>query len=471
MTSILHSVSLSGFTWDQVLPRFAGVIVLLLAFHIMYNTFFHPISNVPGPLLAKYTNFWLTKHYFQSTWMEDVVQLHKTYGPVVRIAPNEISFVDDAALKELYGTGKPNQKSSWYNTWDGPGVDISFFSTTNRDLHRRLRSRVSGTYSMSAILAMESLISEVMDLNTEVLGKIAVKGSPMRLDEWVSYFTFDVVGQISMGAPIGFLKAGKDVDDIIASIHTGFFLMSNMGYIPGQMNWLTNPVVKFLSSRFGSNKMNAFDHFITWMGERVDERMSKGLGDRRPDMLDYFINAKDSEGQPVTRSAVMMEIGNIVGAGADTTAIGILAILGQLLLNKEAFQRVRDEVDELYANHGKPGFRELEKLPYLSAVIRESTRLHPSITYQLPRVPPPQGVEIAGHHIPKTVTCGISPAAMNRSTELFGEDAAEWVPERWLPLKEGDAEEQKRLRTMEQNLTTVREVPWVCFSDSADFET
>lgn len=194
-----------------------------------------------------------------------------------------------------------------------------------------------------------------------------------------------------------------------------------------------------------------------WIYTRVDERMKAGLGDRRPDMLQYFIEAKTSNGKPMSRDEVMMELLNIVGAGADTTAIAISVVLGQLILHPDSFQRVRDEVDELH-RHLNPDellrFQALEKLSYLSAVIRESTRLHPSITYQLPRVPPPEGVQIGEYHIPSSVACGISPAAMNRSRSLFGDDAEDWVPERWLP-NDDSAEEVKRLRTMEQNLTTV----------------
>ncbi|KFZ20437.1 hypothetical protein V501_00139 [Pseudogymnoascus sp. VKM F-4519 (FW-2642)] len=156
----------------------------VFAVHIIYSTWFHLISKVPGPLLARHTEFWRTKRYFRGTWLEEVVKLHEEYGPVVRIALNEISFVfvNECGLKELYGHGKPSQKTQWYDTWVIPGMGDSFFAMTDRNIHRRLRSRVSGTYSMFAILGMEELITEVMDLNLNVLSKIAASGKPMRLD-------------------------------------------------------------------------------------------------------------------------------------------------------------------------------------------------------------------------------------------------------------------------------------------------
>lgn len=340
----------------------------------------------------------------------------------------------------------------------------SFFATTDRNIHRRIRSRVSGTYSMSAILAMEELISEVMDLNLEVLEGLVKNGKPIRIDQYVNFFTFDVVGQLSMGGTIGFLKEGKDVLGLIQSVHDGFYRMANMGHVLGKMFWFNNSVTQFFIRNFGSQRMNALSTFMGWLDQRVDQRLQDGLGDRRPDMLQYFIDGKTPDGNRVSKAEVMIEGVNILGAGADTTAVAILAVLGQLLTNDEALQKVRKEVDEAHQRLEQDPlpFKELENLPYLSAVIRESTRLHPSITYQLPRIPPPEGVRIAQFHVPNTVACGISPAAMNRSRNLFGTDADQWIPERWLP-RDDSPEEEKRLRTMEQNLTTVSRLNFRCW--------
>jgi cytochrome P450 len=465
-----YTYSILGGLTSPLAVRIYVVIFLITSVHIAYNTFLHPISNVPGPLLARYSSIWLTKRYFRGTWLEDVVQLHDRYGPVVRIAPNEVSFVDDSALHELYGHGKPNQKSQWYDTWVIPGMGDSFFATTNRKIHHRIRSRVSGTYSMTAILAMEELVSDVITLNLEKLTAVAKSSKPIRLDQYVNYFTFDVVGQLSMGGPIGFLEQEKDVDGNIASIHDGFYLMANMGHVPWKMFWFNNPISRLVRRILSGERANSFQKFLGWLETRVDQRMRDGLGDKRPDMLHYFINGKTSGGTPVSKAEVMIEGVNILGAGADTTTVAILAVFGQLLTRKGSLSKAQQEVDKAHANLEPSGFlpfRELEKLPYLTAVIRESMRLHPSITYQLPRVPPADGIQIAQYHIPSTVTCGISPAAMNRSRKLFGNDADKFVPERWIP-SDDTPEEQKRLRKMEQNLTTVSSYIAEQFMDVTD---
>lgn len=71
-------------------------------------------------------------------------------------------------------------------------------------------------------------------------------------------------------------------------------------------------------------------------------------------------------------------------------------------------------------------------LPYTVAAIREAQRLHPVIGMSLARVVPPGGAVIDGHFLPAGTTVGCVPAALHRNRALFGDNADEFVPERWL---------------------------------------
>lgn len=73
---------------------------------ILYNIFFHPLRHIPGPFLAKFSQTWRNHKYFRGTWHDDTLDLHRKHGNVVRIAPGEVSFVDEHGLKNLYGHGK-----------------------------------------------------------------------------------------------------------------------------------------------------------------------------------------------------------------------------------------------------------------------------------------------------------------------------------------------------------------------------
>lgn len=83
-------------------------IYLFLAISVLY--FFYsrvtsPLSKIPGPLYTLFSSLPLKYHEFgrsRRTWIDS---LHDKYGPVVRLAPNELSFASQEAMKEIYTSG------------------------------------------------------------------------------------------------------------------------------------------------------------------------------------------------------------------------------------------------------------------------------------------------------------------------------------------------------------------------------
>ena len=123
------------------------------------------------------------------------------------------------------------------------------------------------------------------------------------------------------------------------------------------------------------------------------------------------------------------------GAGADTTATAIRACLHAIYSRHEVLERLRIEIDELYTAHsgiGNVKYLQFKKLPYLTAVIREAMRLNPSIPFQLLRYAPPGGLVVDGKYIPPDTPVGISPLVQNREAAIWGKDADEFQPDRWL---------------------------------------
>lgn len=99
-TSLVHHV-LSNL--DASILGWAGASFLaFLVFRALYSVFLHPLRNVPGPGLAKITELWRTNRYFRGYWHRDILDLHRQYGPVVRISPNEVSIVSPELAKTIY---------------------------------------------------------------------------------------------------------------------------------------------------------------------------------------------------------------------------------------------------------------------------------------------------------------------------------------------------------------------------------
>jgi cytochrome P450 len=72
------------------------------------------------------------------------------------------------------------------------------------------------------------------------------------------------------------------------------------------------------------------------------------------------------------------------------------------------------------------------KLPYICASIKEAMRLHPSVGLSMQRHAPVEGIELAGKLIPSGHRIGMNPAVVHYDKGVFGQDADDFRPERWL---------------------------------------
>lgn len=75
---------------------------LSLIIHSLFKAYVTPLREVPGPWLARFTRIWLLKAINSRKYQDINIDLHRKYGPVVRIAPNEYSIDDLEASKIIY---------------------------------------------------------------------------------------------------------------------------------------------------------------------------------------------------------------------------------------------------------------------------------------------------------------------------------------------------------------------------------
>ena len=100
-------------------------------------------------------------------------------------------------------------------------------------------------------------------------------------------------------------------------------------------------------------------------------------------------------------------------AGADTTANALMELSHHLLQDPEKLAKLRAEIETVWPNlgpngAGAPEARELERLSYLNAVIKEGLRLSSGVITGLSRVVPPEGAKIAGMEVPGKVRIAVT---------------------------------------------------------------
>lgn len=92
-----------------------AVALLFTVIHVLRRAS-APITKLPGPAVSKFTSIWLKWKEMSALRTVYIHSLHEEYGPVVRVAPNEVSFTSWAAVKEIYcSSGSGYDKTEFYD--------------------------------------------------------------------------------------------------------------------------------------------------------------------------------------------------------------------------------------------------------------------------------------------------------------------------------------------------------------------
>ncbi|KAF9498262.1 cytochrome P450 [Pleurotus eryngii] len=164
------------------------------------------------------------------------------------------------------------------------------------------------------------------------------------------------------------------------------------------------------------------------------------------DLCTHLLEAKESIDckHVLTNDDIVANMSSIILAGHETTTSAMSRLLHILAARPELQERVREEIVSARTNNdGKDlNYRQLDNLPLLDAVCRETLRLFPPVifvgreTAQDTIVPlkfPIHDMAIGSQElrILKGTRVYVGIGAINRSEELWGTSANQFIPERW----------------------------------------
>jgi len=188
--------------------------------------------------------------------------------------------------------------------------------------------------------------------------------------------------------------------------------------------------------------------------ESGDDATVKQVGDGK-DIISLLVqaNATVSEEDQLSEEEVLAQITVLIFAATDTTSNALSRILHLLSLHPGAQDRLREELKEACEDNDELTHDQLISLPYLEAVCRETLRLYPPVAgvlrttrsdVILPLSTPihdANGRSIHEIFIPDDTNVFLHIYNLNRDPSIWGDDAMEWKPERWLaPLPQSVAE-------------------------------
>lgn len=366
---------------------------------MIYNLYFHPLSVYPGPKSFIATSIPLARSFLRGSQPRDVKHLHDIYGDVVRIGPNDLSFINADAWKDIYGhrPGKSEMekdKKFYLNGGPAPPGDIL---TANEADHSRFRRLLSRSFSEKALRDQEPLIRTYVDLLISRLHRRIQAHKPVvDLVSWYNWTTFDLIGDLAFGAPFNCLQ-----DE---SYH---YWVSNVFYNV-KANTLFNiaknyPGIMLLAQLMMPRRLReARDNHVKLTIERVEARME--LKTDRPDFLSPILNNQD-EKMGMTKQELMGIANLLMIAGSETTATLLSGVTYHLLRSPRVMQKLIAEVRSKFTSENQINLTSVQNLDYMLAVLDEALRIYPPSPTGLPRVVGEGGDYVCGKWVAEGVSC------------------------------------------------------------------
>ncbi|KAI5205752.1 cytochrome P450 family protein [Aureobasidium subglaciale] len=403
--------------------------------YVVYQRVFAPLAGVPGPFWASLGKGWLIVRAKKGDLHRELIRLHELHGPLVRVAPKEVSVADLDGIKMIYGAGSHFHKSDWYSVLKGHRT-FDPFAEQDPHVHAAQKKLVIRPYAMETLKDLEPYVdSTVYHFISRMREKVTTQ---VDLGKWFQLFAFDVIGEITFSKRFGFMDTEHD-DGSLKSVESTLASAAWLGHVPWVF-WTHDYLKPWIGNWLGVT--NRTGSLMQRALKEVEERKVRGTD--RNDFLEKFFRLQREKPDQVTDVAVISMAAANITAGSDTTAISLRAIIYHLLLHPEYLELLRQEIDTAKRERRLSDpvtMEEAEKMPFLQACIMEGLRIHPSIGGLLPRRVPPGGCVIAGKLIPAGHVVGTSAWVVNRNTDIYGPDAAEFNPTRWL---KGNRHEMQR---------------------------
>ncbi|KAL2515445.1 Cytochrome [Forsythia ovata] len=161
---------------------------------------------------------------------------------------------------------------------------------------------------------------------------------------------------------------------------------------------------------------------------KVNESSNKAGG---LDLVDILLKIQ-RENMPsfdIGTDVIKAVIFDMFGAGTDTTSTALEWAIAELLRHPRTMEKVCNEVRRVAGSKLEVTEDDLEKMPYLKAVIKESLRLHPPLPLLLPREST-QDSNVMGYDIAVGTRVIINAWAIARDPMLW-ENPEDFYPERF----------------------------------------
>ncbi|KAJ7778733.1 cytochrome P450 [Mycena maculata] len=429
-----------------------GAYALYQILKLIYGEFNSPLRLLPGP---KSTHFFYGN--LRDIWKAENSVLHEQwvqeYGPTIKykafFGMTRLYTTDTGALNHFLTNSNIYQKpeASRYNLTQmlGPGLLVA-----EGDEHRQQRKIMNPAFGAPQVRELTGIfVEKAQELRDVWALQAANAGGVVRVDilSWLSKATLDIIGLA--GFNYHFNSLSSENSELGAAFSVIFQSGMRMNFIRMLQTFI--PAFRFIPTKLDST-MKASQATMMKIGRQLLQASKNEMAEngtfekgRSRDLLSLLVRANTAKDiaatQRLSDEDVLAQVPTFLVAGHETTSTGTTWALFALTQNIAAQTRLREEL--LTVSTDNPTMDELNALPYLDCVVRETLRIHAPVPSTIREATQDDVVPLAAPYtdlngtvhetlrVKKGQTIMIPILAMNRDRAIWGPDAMEFIPERW----------------------------------------
>ncbi|KAL8509335.1 hypothetical protein ACS0TY_016513 [Phlomoides rotata] len=261
----------------------------------------------------------------------------------------------------------------------------------------------------------------------------ASRSGEIQLDKYLMIMSFNLVSNFMLSKDIMDFQSemgmGKDFFEALKKL-ISYSGRPNLVDSFGFLKWLDPQGIRRNTGRHMQELLNLVSVFVK---ERIQEKKKQGIKMETSDFLDALLEYEgDGKRAPdkISQKNVTIIILDMFLGGTETSSNSIQWAMAELLRHPESMAKLKAEIDRVVGHSRTVEEGDMSELPYLQAVVKETTRLHPPLPLLLPRKAR-EDTEFMGYDIPKNTLVLLNAWAIHRDPDAW-ENPFSFTPERFL---------------------------------------
>ena len=342
------------------------------------------------------------------------------------MAPDELSFINPAAWKDIYMSKEFLRPKQWGTR--SPGVKAHSLISAPITDHARFRKALGPAFSDKAIREHETTILGYVDLLIKRLRQTIDEddeSNSINMVEWINFTTFDIISDLGWGASFQCLERAEYHPFITVILQFKALLIGTaIEFYP-----LVDALIPYVTPK---SAMAALHMVMETADSNVKQRLSRKTN--RKDVILYVLAYNQSSKPVVSEGEMIQNSTALIIAGSESVTTALFGVLNCLLARPESMQKLVHEVRSNFKSESEISATSTKSLTYLTAVLNEGMRMCP-VPDGLRRAIPSGGAIIAGHPLPQGISVSVPCWASFQSSKNYTMPS-QFIPERW--LQEGD---------------------------------